>query len=52
VEECLACQYVQQMSGSVQAFDPISGGHTCLKQEGAHNIVDSANDALSSTGLR
>ena len=40
------------MGSSVHTFYPIKGGHTCLKQEGAHNVVDGTNDALSLTVLR
>jgi hypothetical protein len=50
--KCFGSKDIQQMDSSVQIFDPIGGGHSRLEQQGAHNIVEGVNDALSSTVLR
>lgn len=42
---------IKKKSGMAKGFSPICGGHGCL-EEGAKNVVDSAEGALSFAVLR
>jgi len=49
--ERLGGEAVQQVSCRVKAFDPVRGREGCLKQHGAHDVVNGTNHTLSFTVL-
>ena len=49
--ECLGGEAVQRVSCRVKAFNPIRGREGCLKQHGAHDVVNGTNHTLNFTVL-
>ena len=44
-------QKIKEVCGGAESFNPVGGRKTGLKKERANDIIDSANNAFSSTIL-